>query len=187
MDRPLDGQLQSAVQDIEMMFETPARRKRIIDARPARQFARQKLAVEPERGRRDRPAAEAGRRVDPFRLVALPDQRGRVVLDIGKQAGDRGAVRAGEASEHGGRRAHLAILDARQGRAADPAQPGQLVERPAPRPPQPAQPFRESQTSPARQCICFHIRNNILDNESVKTRRSSADKSLSLEDEGRAT
>ena len=92
----LDRELQHAVHEIEMVFETKMWRKRIVDARPARQFARQKLAVEPERGRRDRPAAEAGRRVDPFRLVALPDQRWRVVLDIGKQAGDRGAVRAGE-------------------------------------------------------------------------------------------
>ena len=63
MDRPLDGQLQSAVHEIEMMFETRTRRKRIVDARPGRQFARQKLAVEPER-RAARPSGGGSRSPD---------------------------------------------------------------------------------------------------------------------------
>src|ERR1700722_14745905 len=38
MDGLLDGKLQSAVREIEMMFETETRRKRIVDAGAGRQF-----------------------------------------------------------------------------------------------------------------------------------------------------
>ncbi len=46
IEGPLDSQLQSAVQEIEMMLETRSGRKRIVDPRAGGQFAGQKLAVE---------------------------------------------------------------------------------------------------------------------------------------------
>src|SRR3984957_12403572 len=133
MDAPIDGQLQSAVHEIKMMFETQTWRKRIVDARADRQFAGQKLAVEADRRRRDQPAAEAGGRIDPFPLFAPPDKRRRVALDVGQQARDGCAMRSGEPPEHGRCRAHFAVLDSRQGGATETTQGGKLIERPAPR------------------------------------------------------
>src|SRR5271170_5396279 len=54
-------------------------------------------------------------------------------------------MRAGEPPEHRRRRAHLAVLDPRQGGAAHSAPRGKLIERPAPRPPQRAQALGEAQ------------------------------------------
>ena len=159
--RSLDDQFQNAVREIKMMFETKTWRKRIVDACAGRQFARQKLAVEAERRRRDRPAAEAAGRIDPFRLLILPDKRGRVAIDIGKQAGDGCAVRSSEAPEHGGCRAHFAVLDSRQGGAAHSALCGKLIERPAPRaddsPGRQGRPARSTRWS-ARTRRHFHIK-----------------------------
>ena len=78
------------------MFETEARRKRIVDARASRQFATQQLAVEAERRGRDRPAAEAGGRIDPLGLLGPPDERRPLTLDVGKQARDGCAIRSSE-------------------------------------------------------------------------------------------
>src|SRR5580698_7699833 len=175
MERVLNGQLESAVREIEMMFETQAGRKQIVDAGAGRQLASQKLAVEADRRRRDQKAAEAGGRIDPFPLFALPDKRWRVVLDIGKQAGDRCPVRSGEPAEHRGGRAHLAILDPRQGSPTHSAQRRQFIERPALPAPQGAQAFGEADIRAAAGLrINFHIRNNILDNESVKAQAGAS-------------
>ena len=152
-----------------MMFETQTWRKGIVDARADRQFAGQKLAVEADRRRRDQPAAEAGGRIDPFPLFAPPDKRRRVALDVGEQARDGCPMRSGEPPEHGGCRAHFAVLDTRQGGAAHSAQGGKLIERPAPRSPQRAQAFGEADIGiVARLGLVFHIRDNTLGSESVK-------------------
>src|SRR4029077_14257215 len=95
-------------------------------------------------------------------------------LDIGKQAGDGCAVRSSEAPEHGGCRAHFAVLDSRQGGAAHSALCGKLIERPAPRAPQRAHAFGEAQIGAPGLSTNFHIRNNILDNESVKAHSPAA-------------
>ena len=64
---------------------------------------------------------------------------------------------AGEAAEHRGCRAHVAVLDSAQRGAADPAPRRKLVERPAPRAPQFAQPLGEAQVGGvAGQGLGFH-------------------------------
>jgi hypothetical protein len=152
-----------------MMFETEARRKRIVDARASRQFATQQLAVEAERRGRDRPAAEAGGRIDPLGLLGPPDERRPLTLDVGKQARDGCAIRSSEPPKHGRGRAHFAVLDPRQGSATDPAQRGKFIERPAPRASQCAQAFSEAHIGGvAGWGLGFHIRENTLGNESVK-------------------
>jgi hypothetical protein len=85
MDLSLDRKLQRAVLEIEMVLEAEARRERIVDARPGRQFATQHLAVELERGRRDGATAKAGGGIDELRLVRAGDERGRVGLDVGEE------------------------------------------------------------------------------------------------------
>ena len=104
IDSALDGQLESAVHEIKVMFETRTRRKRIVDARAGRQFAGEKFAVEGERRRRNRPAAEAGGGIDPLRLLVPPDKRRR--LPSCRQAGARswcdGLRRAAQARRRSG-------------------------------------------------------------------------------------
>jgi hypothetical protein len=89
-------------------------------------------------------------------------------------------MRSSEPPEHGRGRAHFAVLDPRQGSAADPAQRGKFVERPAAGLPQRAQAFGEAQIGAAGLHVGFHIRDNILDNESVKARPSAAHGRLDL-------
>ncbi len=171
MDGALDRQFESAVDEIEMMLKTEARRKRIIDLRAGWQFATQKLAVEVERWRRDRAAAQARGRINPLRLLGPPDEGWSVALDVGKQPRDGGAMRSGEAPEHGGGRTHFAILDPRQGSAAHPAQRGKFIERPAPRAPQFPQAVSKAYVRGiAGESLRFHIWDTTLENENVKAR-----------------
>src|SRR5208283_921215 len=130
-----------------------------VDARAGRQFALQNLALEVERGRRNRAAAKAGGGIDPFRLVGAGDEGRRVALDLSEETRHSETVRAGEAPERGRRRTYLAILDTRKRSAADPAQRRELIERPSPRPPEFAQALGETQVGDAPGgSLCFHIR-----------------------------
>src|SRR5271157_2588921 len=119
MDLSLDYKLERALLEIKMMLEAKARRERIVDARSGRQFAAKHLAIEIERGRRDRAAAKAGGGIDPLRLVGAGDERGRLALDVGEEARYGRAMRPGEPPERGRRRAHLAVLDPAQRGAAE--------------------------------------------------------------------
>src|SRR5271166_1951142 len=121
------------------MLETEAWRQRIVDARAGRKFALQNLALEVERGRRDRATAKARGGIDPFRLFALRDEGRRGALDLSQQSRHGETMCAGEAPEHRRRRTHLSILDTRKRSATDPAQRGELIERPSPRLPELAQ------------------------------------------------
>ena len=87
-------------------------------------------------------------------------ERRRLALDVGEQARDGRAMRAGEPPEHGGGRADIAVLDPRQGGAAHAAQRGKFVERPAPGEPQGAQALSEAQVGCVEECgFEFHIWN----------------------------
>ena len=84
-------------------------------------------------------------------------------------------MRSGEPPEHGGGRAHFAVLDPAQRGAADPAPRRKLIERPAPRAPQFAQALGEAQVGGVAKGACFHIKENTLKNESVKHERATGD------------
>ncbi len=99
------------------MFETEARRKRIVDARACRQFAAKQLAVKVERRWRDGAAAEARRRIDPLRPLGSPYERRRIALDVGKQTRNGCVMRSSEPPEYRRCWAHFAVLDPRQGSA----------------------------------------------------------------------
>ena len=146
---------------------------------PRRQFALQNLALEVERGRRDRATAKAGGGIDPFRLVGWPDEGRRVALDLSEETRHGETVRAGEAPERRRRRTHLAILDTRKRSAADPAQRRELIERPSPRPPEFAQALGETQVGGVGRCgLLFHIWKNTPVNENVKALRIRVGRAL---------
>jgi hypothetical protein len=174
---------EDAVLEIKMVFQTEARRKRIVDGRASRQFAAEHLTFEVERQRRDGAPTEAGGRIDPLSLVGPPNKRWRVALNIGEQARYGCAMRSGEPSEHGGGWAHLAILDPRQRRAAHSAQLGKFIQRPAARAPQRAQALSEAHVGRV-QGRSFHMWENNLKNENVNRYPANDTVSFSANGEG---
>lgn len=99
-----------------------------------------------QRGGRRRKGAtkEARPVVTPERLRSVPDDGRELRLDGCQKPGQRHAVRHAEAAQYLSRGAHLGVLQPRQRGPADPGEPGQLVERPAPLLAELAQAFSEA-------------------------------------------